>query len=100
MSSKKEEVLSFIRKNREMLSDRYRISSISLFGSCARDEDSAESDIDLLIEFYPGTENLYELKRDIKRFFQQEFHCEIDIAREKYLKPHVKQRILGELVHA
>ncbi len=40
----KNEVIEFLRQNRELLTERYHISKIGLFGSFARDEQTANSD--------------------------------------------------------
>ena len=46
----KEDILDFLRKNREYLKQNFEVTSISLFGSFARGEQTEESDIDLLVE--------------------------------------------------
>jgi len=59
-----------------------------------------KSDIDLLVEFEENTEDLHELKSQIKDLFKSEFGIDIDICREKYIKPRIKNRILNETVFA
>lgn len=93
-------ILSFIKKNAEYLQSNYNISKIGLFGSFARDEQDTDSDIDFLIEFNSGTEDIYNMKIDLKKYLKQNLHREIDICREKYLKPYVKKYILEEVLYA
>jgi hypothetical protein len=93
-------ILSFIKKNAEYLHSNYNISKIGLFGSFARDEQDSDSDIDFLIEFKSGTKDIYNLKLGLKKYLKQNLNREIDICREKYLKPYVKKDILEEVLYA
>lgn len=93
-------ILSFIKNNAEYLHSNYNISKIGLFGSFARDEQDIDSDIDFLIEFKPGTKDIYNLKLDLKKYLKQNLNREVDICREKYLKPYVKNYILEEVLYA
>ena len=83
-----------------MLVSRYHVSSIGLFGSFAHNEQTEASDIDLLIEFAPNTENLPEIKESIKQMVSARFQCKVDLAREKYLKPYFKNQILQSVIYA
>jgi predicted nucleotidyltransferase len=71
-----------------------------LFGSYARGDQNVNSDIDLLVEFEDNTQDLYDLKLQLKDFFQKSLEIEIDICREKYIKPRIKKSILKETVYA
>ena len=83
-----------------MFRDRFHIIRIGLFGSYARGDQKERSDIDLLVEFEENTEDLHELKSQIKDLFKDKFGIDIDICREKYIKPRIKNRILKETVYA
>lgn len=83
-----------------MFRDRYHIIRIGLFGSYARGDQNVNSDIDLLVEFEDNTQDLYDLKLQLKDFFQKNLGIEIDICREKYIKPRIKKSILKETVYA
>ena len=83
-----------------MFREKYHIIRIGVFGSYARGEQSIDSDIDLLVEFEENTQNLYELKLELKNYFLKSLGIEIDICREKYIKPRIKKQILKETVYA
>ena len=95
-TAEKESVLEFIRENREYLLKHFHIRKIGLFGSLSRNEQRPESDIDLVVEFEENTPDLYDLKEELREFFGQRFHREVDVAREKYLKPYARKVILSE----
>ena len=83
-----------------MFRDRFHIIRIGLFGSYARGEQNLNSDIDLLVEFEDNTQDLYDLKIQLKDFFKKNIGLEVDICREKYIKPRIKNSILKETVYA
>ena len=45
------DVIALIAVHRDEIIDRFAVRSLSLFGSVARDEARADSDVDLLVEF-------------------------------------------------
>ena len=47
----RDDVLAKLTNYYQELTERYAIASLFLFGSVARDEASADSDVDLLVEF-------------------------------------------------
>ena len=82
---KRQDIIIFKRTKGELL-DEYQLVKIGLFASFARDEATAESDIDLLVEFESNTENLSEKKLKIKSLIEKQFHRDVDLCREKYIK--------------
>lgn len=97
MNSQKE-ILDFLNKNRQYLSDTYHLTKLGLFGSFARDEQTQFSDVDLLIEIEDGTKNIHDLKVSLNSYFTKAFSRSIDIARVKYLKPYAKESILKDTI--
>lgn len=49
-----EEVLHVLREAMPSLREKYRVGTLSLFGSFARNEQSPESDVDLIVEYTRG----------------------------------------------
>ena len=96
----RDQILTFLSLNKKLFRDKYHIVRIGLFGSYARGEQNANSDIDLLVEFEENTQDLYDLKLQLKEFFQIQLGLEIDICREKYIKPRIKKSILKDTVYA
>jgi uncharacterized protein len=96
----RDQILTFLYLNKKLFRDKYHIVRIGLFGSYARGEQNANSDIDLLVEFEENTQDLYDLKLQLKEFFQIQLGLEIDICREKYIKARIKKSILKDTVYA
>ena len=51
MTRKLEEIEAILRKHKEELRERFGVSSIAIFGSYARGEETELSDVDILVEF-------------------------------------------------
>jgi uncharacterized protein len=96
----RDQILSFLSQNKKLFRDRFHIIRIGLFGSYARGEQNLNSDIDLLVEFEDNTQDLYDLKIQLKDFFKKNIGLEVDICREKYIKPRIKNSILKETIYA
>lgn len=94
------QILSFLTQNKKLFRDKYHIIRIGIFGSYARGEQNINSDIDLLVEFEDNTQDLYDLKQQIKDYFRENLDIEVDICREKYIKPRIKKSILKETIYA
>jgi len=96
----RDQILTFLSQNKTLFRDKYHIVRIGLFGSYARGEQNSDSDIDLIIEFEENTQDLYDLKIQLKEFFRIQLGVDADICREKYIKPRFKSSILKEAVYA
>jgi uncharacterized protein len=96
----RDQILTFLSQNKKLFRDKFHIVKIGLFGSYARGEQNLDSDIDLLVEFEENTQELYDLKLQIKDFFKASLGIEVDICREKYIKARIKSAILKETVYA
>ena len=95
----KDDILSFIQQKRRYLKDHFHIKRIGLFGSFVLDEQTEDSDIDIVIELEDNTPAIYELKEELKAFFAAQFQRDEDIAQEKHLKSYVKAQINNEAVY-
>jgi predicted nucleotidyltransferase len=96
----RDQILAFLTQNKNLFRDKYHIIRIGIFGSYARGDQNINSDIDLLVEFEDNTQDLYDLKLQLKDFFRSKLGIEVDICREKYIKPGIKKSILKETIYA
>ena len=93
------DIIQFLGDHLSSLKHEYNISRLGLFGSFARNEQNDNSDIDIIIEFKEGTENIYERKNALREFLSKHFQREVDLCREKYLKPYVKDYLKNEIIY-
>lgn len=94
------QILHYLSSNKEHYFQKYHLVRIGVFGSFARGEETADSDIDLLVEFENNTASLTEIKQELKSEIQCKFNRSVDICREKYMNPIFKKQILSEVLYA
>lgn len=95
----KNEIITFLEQNKNYLQEKFHITKIGLFGSFARDEQTALSDVDLLVELDSDVKNFHDTKESLKEFLSHSFERSVDLAREKYLKPYAKDLILKDTIY-
>lgn len=95
----KKEVIKFLNENKEFLKVNFHITKIGLFGSFAKDEEKEQSDIDIIIEFEENTPDISEIKQQLRKYIRENLKRDIDICREKYLKPYAKEVILKDTIY-
>lgn len=72
------------------------VSNLRVFGSVARGQDRAESDVDLLVDLPPGL-GLFGLGR-VEADLEAILGSRVDLVPEQNLKPEVRARVERELV--
>lgn len=97
--NKKNEILNYLAENKTDFRKKYKIIKIGLFGSYAVNRSSDMSDIDLIVEFEPDTEMLFEKKMILKELLKRRFAVDVDICREKYIKKYYREQILKSVIY-
>ncbi|MBL8537542.1 MAG: nucleotidyltransferase family protein [Hyphomonadaceae bacterium] len=76
------------------------VSRIALFGSYARDQATADSDIDIVVEFAPGcAPDLFSFA-GLKLELERRLGCAVDLFTPDSLHPKLRDRIQASLVDA
>jgi predicted nucleotidyltransferase len=94
---KRDEILALLRAYRAE-SKEYGVKSLAIFGSVARNEETEESDIDILIEFGQPV-GLFEFVR-IKDQLEKLLNRPVDLVTPEALKKQLKEQILKEAIYA
>jgi len=94
-----ESISELLRQRRDEIVEigaRHGASNIRVFGSVARGDARAGSDVDLLVDVEPGRSllDLGGLLMDL----QELLGCEVDIVTANGLRPRVRDRVLREAV--
>jgi predicted nucleotidyltransferase len=93
---KRNDVLRILQKERQELVDHYNISTLSVFGSVARDDARQDSDVDILVEFSRpvGLFQFIELKQRLEILLGSR----VDLGTPRSLKPRIKEQVLREAI--
>ena len=92
----REDILQKIADNRDSIR-RYGVRRLGVFGSSARDENRANSDVDIIVEFDAPTFDGY---MDLKAFLENLLGCSVDLVPADSIKPRLRPQILNEAVYA
>jgi hypothetical protein len=93
---KLEDVMAELRRLQPALRRRYPIRAMGVFGSYARGNPRADSDLDILVELDDGI-GLMEFV-GLKQELSDAIGLEVDLVSHDALKPRIGQRILSEVV--
>jgi uncharacterized protein len=74
---------------------RHGTQELSVFGSAARGGMRPDSDVDVVVEFFPDVVHGWDYFR-IERELAEVFGRPVDLATKKWMKPRVKSRVLPE----
>lgn len=94
---KQEVILQLLKQKNTELTKKFGVKSLLLFGSVARDESTAASDVDLLVEFNRpvGYFGLFALQD----YLEELLGCPVDLGTPDSLKSYIRDRVLGEAIH-
>lgn len=88
-----ETVLQTLRQYPNLF-QKFQLKTLALFGSSVRNEATATSDLDFLVEF--SAETTLNLYMDLKFFLEELFGKSVDLVTKKSLKPIIRDQILAE----
>ncbi len=91
--------LAYLRSRRDeilRLAAEHGARNVRIFGSVARGEEDAASDVDILVEMEPGRSLLD--RAALLVHLRELLRCDVDVATEKSLRPHVREEVLREAV--
>ena len=93
-----DQIRNILQKHKPYLAERYGIREIGIFGSYVRNEQRADSDLDILIELEnPPVIGLMGFA-NLESYLSDLFDIKADISIRKNLKPRIGKKILNEVV--
>lgn len=66
-----------LKDSKDLLSKKFKVSSMRLFGSLARNEQTESSDVDVIVDMEP---NLF-LQVGLKQYLEEKLGCNVDVVR-------------------
>ncbi len=92
----KANILTYLKEHYPEYKTKYNVDSLYLFGSYARDEQTENSDIDLLVDFNqtPDLLTFIELEEHLSNSLQKN----VDLVPRRKLKLSLKDKILKEAI--
>lgn len=93
----KEEIKNKLNENKALLQDKYHVKKMGLFGSVARGEERAKSDIDILVEFSSPI-GFFDFIR-LENFLSKLLNGKVDLVSKKAVKPFLQKYIQKDLIY-
>ncbi len=97
MILEREQILSYLKRAKTHFARDYGVNRIGLFGSTARGQHSASSDIDIIVEMSSPTFDRY---MDLKFELEDRFGAPVDLVLMDNLKPRLRPTVEREAVYA
>ncbi len=94
---KSAEIQQLIKDNLAELGRDYAVSEIGLFGSYVRDEQTPDSDLDILVAFSKPVG--FVVFMQLEQHLQQLLGIKIDLVTRGALKPQIGARVLNEVYY-
>ena len=91
-----EELKKIINQHKKELEEKYKVKSIAIFGSYVRNEQNAESDVDILVEFKEPVGLLFIHLAD---YLEEILSIKVDLLTPEAIKPNRKKYILEKLIY-
>ncbi len=95
----KQAILDRLRQNESALRER-RVIHAALFGSIARGEQNAESDIDILVDLDPAMVVSIFDYAGVKRYVSSLFPGSVDVLDREALKPRIAPTATADAIDA
>jgi predicted nucleotidyltransferase len=92
------ELLAAIKAHKQILKERYKVKEIGVFGSFVRSEQTTESDVDILVDFFEVPDLLDFI--NLERYLQRVLRKKVDLVRKPVVRKELRERILNEVVYA
>ena len=92
---KNTEIKQVLKEHLNELHSNYAVSKIGIFGSYVRNEQTAQSDIDILVQFSKPVGFVAFMQ--LEQRLQELLGARIDLVTRAALKPRIGERILKEV---
>lgn len=92
-----EEIQQILFVNKDVLRKKYKVRNIGIFGSFARGEQRANSDIDVLVEF-EGLPDIF-LLIDLEDYLKNLTKRKVDVVRKNAVRDELKDIIAKEVMY-
>ncbi len=91
------EIKQLLQQQKTLFKEDYRITEIGIFGSYARGEETAESDIDVLVH-YNQAPTLTKLV-EFREYLISLTGMKVDVVTKNGLKPKLREKVLAEVIY-
>ncbi|WXG42978.1 MAG: nucleotidyltransferase family protein [Promethearchaeati archaeon SRVP18_Atabeyarchaeia-1] len=96
MKAKLKDIISIVKALEGQIRKEYKAEVIGIFGSYARGEQQASSDVDMLVKFLEGA-TLFDFV-GLGDFLEDKLNVKVDVVSERAIRVELRDQILKEVV--
>lgn len=93
--SEKEELLNALKALKPEITVRFKVREIALFGSFVREEQTVNSDVDVVVEFDEDTDLLTLVA--LGQFLEERLQRKVDLGTKRSLRSGIREQVLKEM---
>jgi hypothetical protein len=86
-----------LKKQFPVLREKYHVKTMGIFGSFARGEENAKSDVDIVVEF-TSPMGFFDFIR-LEKTLSESLGRQVDLVTKSALKPAIKADVLKEVIY-
>ena len=86
-----------VAKEKDEIRRQYKAQIVAVFGSYARGDFHADSDLDLLVDFDKSV-NLFDII-GLQHFLEDRLDCKVDLGTESSLREEIRESVLNEAIY-
>jgi predicted nucleotidyltransferase len=94
MKKNLENISLVLRKELPKLKSEFKVATLEIFGSYVRNEQSAKSDLDILVTYTKAPDLLQFI--ELENYLSDLFELKVDLVMRSALKPNIGKRIISE----
>lgn len=95
---RKDQILTLLKQQLPYLKENFKVKSIGIFGSYAREEQTEKSDIDILVDFEAPV-GFFKFM-ELEDYLSAKLEAKVDLVTPDALKPLIKPHIIQEAAYA
>ena len=99
MKLTKTEILSYLSNQKSEFAENYNIQKFGLFGSFARNEQTENSDIDIIYILEKDKNITYFMLFDLEKKLETFFNRKVELINSKYLNPIIKYKSEKDIIY-
>ncbi|SNZ10662.1 hypothetical protein SAMN06265182_1916 [Persephonella hydrogeniphila] len=92
-----EDIKQLLNKHKKEIKEKYGVKNLYIFGSYVREEQTPESDIDILVEFEKGKKT-FDNYMDLKFYLEDLLGKKVDLVIKEVVRKELKKYIYGEAI--
>ncbi len=93
----KDDIINFIKTHKEDI-QKFGVEKIGLFGSYVREENTNESDVDLIVKF-ATVKSKYYAYFGLRNYLEDMLKTKIDLCREEDIRKEFKEDIQRSVIY-